>query len=46
MWVILALLDPDSESGSGSLDLIESGSGSATLIKSMTVQGRIQNIKQ
>ncbi len=26
MWVIFALLDPDSEYGSGSTDLIESGS--------------------
>jgi hypothetical protein len=29
LWVIFALLDPDSESGSGSADLIESGSETA-----------------
>ncbi len=28
LWVIFALLDPDSDSGSGSTDLIESGSNS------------------
>jgi hypothetical protein len=28
LWVIFALLDPDSESGYGSADLIKSGSGS------------------
>ncbi len=32
LWVIFVLLDPDSESGSGSTDLIVSGSGSETLI--------------
>jgi hypothetical protein len=31
LWFIFALLDPDSESGSGSTDPVESGSGSATL---------------
>jgi hypothetical protein len=30
-WVIFALLNPESESGSGSTEPIESGSGSATL---------------
>ncbi len=34
LWVIFALLDPDSdfEYGSGSIDLIESGSGYETLL--------------
>jgi hypothetical protein len=32
LWVIFALMDPDSEYGSGSTDLIESGSRSETLL--------------
>ncbi len=30
LWVIFALLDPDPDSESGSIDLIEPGSGSET----------------
>jgi hypothetical protein len=42
LWVIFALLDPDSEYGSGSTDLIQlriqSGYGSETLVSEHTVQ--------
>jgi hypothetical protein len=37
LWVILSLLDPDSDSKYGSTELIESGSRSETLLRGVCV---------
>jgi hypothetical protein len=38
LWVIFAFLDPDTEYGSGSTDLIESGSVNLKLIRIFLLQ--------